>query len=628
MNKMQCDELISLKTWSILITFYLFYPVMCIQSNGSTTVMSAVAVDNLNEYCWNDTDACSIIGNFTRKQIGLSIAVNINCLQARNDSQVNPAVLESHKASLRRRFHNIEIIHLNGCGVNDLMRNSFGIEHIPDQENVLQLTLEMFKIDREINSGAFKTFKKLEALTLINNLLLSGINRTTLGSLVELRNLVLENNRLAALDEKAFADFAPTLTHLTLRESALQLKRIAPLHNVTHVDVVVKELNWSDLFKSMKMVKSIRISQTHIVDTIENVQSNFEHLVELHLVYNNLTDIPINQYPNLVQLNLSHNLMQSPSFDKLNMVKLNIADVSYNNLTTIDEYMLATLLHLETFIANHNRITVIKRKAFNRNLYLRHIDISHNQLKVLNLDLAIFVMASQLQIMIDDNPWSCVWVINFSANEPIIFNMKFVYTKYNDRINMHGLKCQFYANDEMVLQHHYHLLDDTHLHHNHTSSMPMLPASPPIEIKRRNTKHTAMITIIILVVGVTTLLLVLYVHIKCRPMASTLQSPFYRALPTNHCSHSDRADIVRRILPPTDYESPLSERMKNRSMESINEMKPDTSHMFTDIDLKDLYEEIPERQEETVDSMHLDLDLDLDDFSYRLTNATTNSIDD
>lgn len=622
------NERINMKTWLILVTCCLLCS--CSGESTATNVSSVVTVeaeetfgDHLNEYCWNDQHACSIIGNFTRKTIGLSIAVNINCLE---DAPIIPIALVAHKASLHRRFHSIEFIHLNGCGVNGMQRNSFGIEHIPDQENVLQLTLEMFKIEREIKRGAFKRFKKLESLTLLNNLLLSGINRTTFGDLVALKQLVLESNQLTALDERAFDDFASTLTHLIIRESTLQLNYMTPLHNVTHAELTLAELNWASLFTSLRTLKMLRVEQTHITNTSEHVQPCFEQLIELHLVYDNLVDIPFNQYPNLVHLNISHNRMEQPSFDKNNLIVLQHMDVSYNHLTAIDEHLLASLLQLETFVASHNRIAVIKRKAFNRNLYIRLIDVSHNQLKVLNVDVAIFLMATQLKILIDDNPWSCVWVINFSANEPHIFSMKFVYTKYSDRINMRGLKCQFYANDEMMLQHHYHMLDDTHLHHNHTAQMPMLPAGPASPgTKRRNTKHTAVITIVILVVGVTVLLLMLYVHIKCRPMATSLQSPFYRTLPTNHCSSGDRADIVRRILPPTDYESPLSERMKNLSAESINDAKPDAS-LFTDIDLKDLYEEIPERRVDDDDCMRLDLDLD--DFSYRFNSATTDTAGD
>lgn len=614
-------------------TRYIFYIVLlcwcdCISSIIATdenlvngTVLQQTHTDNLNQYCWNDGNMCSIIGNFTRQQISLSIAVNINCLNIQNNA-TDPMPKGLQPVGLLQRFHRIEIIHLNGCGVNDQQRNSFGIEHIPDQANVLQLTLEMFKIDRPLRNDTFAGLKQLKSLALVNNLLLSGLNRTTLSHLVQLNELVIEKNQLTTLDAHAFDDFASTLTDLTIREDALILNSIAPLQQVKHAHLNVKQLNWSELFKSLRGLETLTIEHTlFVINVSDNVLPNFEHLIEMHLVFNDLDDIPFNQYPNLQRLNISHNRMDKPSFEKNNLIVLKEIDVSYNNLTLVDEQLLATLLHLERFVAHHNRISVIKRKAFNRNLYMRHIDISHNELKVLNLDLAIFTVATQLQIYIDENPWSCVWVINFSANEPHIFNMKFVYTKTNDRINMRGLKCRFYANDEMILQHHYHMVDDTQLHHNHSGAMPMLPTLPPGMSKKRNTKHSAAITIVILVVGVTTLSVLLYLHIKCRPNATSLQSPFYRTLPTNHCSSSDRADIVRRILPPTDYESPLSLRMDSgnginglgHDGDDDDDMKPDATIFNNDIDSKALYEEIPDTID--VDCMHLDLN----DFSYRLT---------
>lgn len=606
-----------MKRWPVIIIVYLFYAInLTIANSINSTLSSNRSDDILSEYCWNETESCNIIGNFTRKKIGLSFPVHINCLETNfvpattaTTQQLSPHML---KTLLPPRFNGIEVILLNGCGVNNRERNFFGLEYIPDAESVIQLSLEMFKIDNQLKNDTFKDFKKLETLILVNNELLSGINRTTLKGLDRLKKLTLEDNALRAIDEHAFEHCSSSLKHLTIIEDVLSLNNWSMLNNITFADLSVKQLNWKFFLTQLQSLEYLRISRTRILNIKANVNENFTNLSELHLVSSNLTELPSNKYPNLILLNVSLNHLQSVSLEQNNLMLLQKLDMNYNNLTSIDEHLLATLLHLEVFTASHNKITIIKRKAFNRNLYMRLINLSNNHLKVLNLDAAIFLTAPHLKILIDDNPWSCVWVINFSANEPYLFTTKFIYTKFSDRVNMRGLKCQFYANDEMVLQHHYHLLDDTHLHHNHSTMMPMLPASP-VEVTRRNTKHTAVITIVILVVGVTSLLLVLYVHIKCRPMTSSLQSPFYRTLPTNHCS-GDRVDIVRRILPPTDYESPLSERMK-MSAESINELRPDNdTSLFTDIDLKDLYEEIPEKRD---DGNHLYLD----DFSYRLTNT-------
>lgn len=576
----------------------------------STTIAPIAPIENLAEYCWNDSHSCNVIGNFTRKKIGLSFPVNIDCLDAGVEGEPPALALKSFRTRLFRRFHSIEVISLNGCGVNHRERNFLGTEYIPDPAKVIHLLLEMFKIDREIKNGTFGDFKSVETLTLINNELLSGINRTTFRGLTKLKKLVLDDNRLGLLDEWAFEEFAPCLQQLVIHDRSLILRKMVHLQNITLIDLSVKELNWTVLMTESKFLETIRVQDTKIIDLNNKSDHVFKHISELHLTSDELKHIPSNKFPNLLLLNVSQNQIVDLTFGKNQLDALQKLDVSHNQLTVIDDNCLAPLLYLEFLVASHNKITMIKRKAFNHNRYLRLIDISHNHLKLINLDPAIFMASPHLELRIDANPWSCIWIMEFSANEPHIFTMKFLYTKFTDRLNMRGLKCQFYPNDDLVMQHHYHLYENTHLHHNHTHPPAMLPA-PPVEIMRRNTKHTATITIIILVVGVAFLLVVLYFHIKCRPMASSLQSPFYRTLPTNHSS-GDRADIVRRILPPTDYESPLSERMK-LSLESINELRPDAS-LFTDIDLKDLYEEIPEKRHDVEDDH-----LDLDDFSYHLT---------
>lgn len=601
-----------MKRWSVIVTIYIIVSNInnVISQNITQTIAPDVSADNLSEYCWNK-GGCNVIGNFIRKNIGLSIPVNINCLESNTTDGLN---MDNRTKLYMSRFHSIEIISLNGCGVRNRERNFLGVEYIPDPKNVIQLTLEMFKIDGEIKNGTFREFRNVEMLIFNNNELLSGINRTTLSGLINVKKLVLKNNSLKSLDENALEDFSSNLDSLIIHEKTLHLNNISVLHNVTHLELSASTLNWPLLFVQSKSVEHLRIHNTNIFNLEEGPGPDFTRLNEMHLTLNNLTNIPNVSCPNLALLNISHNELQNIVIEKDHMANLKKLYMAHNGLTIIDEHLLSPFIQLEVFVASHNKISMIKRKAFNRNRHLRLIDISFNYLKVINLDPVIFLTSPHLQMMIDENPWSCVWVINFSANEPHVFTMKFLFTKYSDRVNMRGLKCQFYPSDELVLQHHYHLFEDTYVHHNHSTTMPMLPALP-VEISRRNTKHTAIITIIILVVGVTSLLIILYFHLRCRPMATSLQPPFYRTLP-NHSS-SDRVDIVRRILPPTDYESPLSEKMK-RSAESINDLKVDTT-LFTDIDLKDLYEEIPEKHD--VDDLAGN-HFDLDDFTFRLTNTS------
>lgn len=565
------------------------------------SIVDTIGFD-LDQYCWADSEFCNIIGNFTRTTINLSFPVNIECPST---IEGEPTERRSADQYLFKRFQGIEVISLNGCGVN--RQNSLlGLQFIPDPLSVKHLTLEMFKVNGALEAVTFSPFKRLRTL-IITNSRIDRIDEMSFNGLTALTELILLENSIEAIDVAAFKVLARSLESLTMHESSLRLVTLSPLPNLLKLDVSVKELEWKALHAANE-VASLSVTNIERIKfnfTTDEKQS-FLNLTKLNVNHCHLTEMPIDYFPQMLHANLSHNQLKNISLIGMQATQLQVLDISYNAFRVIDGWLLIHLRYLEHFVATNNRIAAINPKAFQRNFYLKSVDIRFNQLKSLGLDMAILKVATELTFRIDDNPWNCAWVNKIYGDNPHIFSMKFVYAKRMERTNMRGLECVSYDDSHLF---HSHLHDDDEQYHLTGERRRPQPMAP-VEIMRRNPKHTAMLTIIILVVGVSSLLISLYLFLKFRPLTSTLQ-PFYHTLPEPPQRQKEcldrRADIIRaRILPPTDYESPLSNRLAYFEIDGVelglglkDILRPMHSQFdddqFDDIEFKDLYEEIPDK---------------------------------
>lgn len=597
-------ERIIIAVATIATFFIISFVATTAATDTSITAIDAVVADaivsnpseSLDEYCWTDTE-CNIIGSFHRTAINLSFLVNIECSEG--------------DMPLRRfsdRFQGIEVISLNGCSVSASHQNSLlGLQFIPDPASVQHLTLEMFSVNGAIDVDAFMPFKWLHTLILTNNRI-ERIEKMSFKGPTALTELILMENSINRIDAMAFELLAHLLETVTVHESSLRLMELSPLPNLVKMDISARELRWTALHAAIEVA-------TLSVTNVERIEFNvtgdekrsFLNLTKLNVNFCHLTEMPIDYYPQMLYANFSHNQLKNVSLFAMQATQLQVLDISYNGFRVIDGWLLIHLRYLEHFVATNNRIAAINPKAFQRSFYLKTVDIRFNQLKSLGLDLAILKVASELTFRIDDNPWNCAWVNKIYGDNPRIFSMKFIYAKRMDRTNMRGLECVMY-DDSHLFHSHLHDQDD---HYHLTGERRPQPIAP-VEIMRRNPKHTAIFTICILVIGVLSLLVSLGLFLKFKPLTSTLE-PFYRTLPEPQQRQKEcldrRADIIRteRNLPPTDYESPLSNRLAHFEIDGVElglglglkdilrPMQSVDDDQFDDIEFKDLYEEIPER---------------------------------
>lgn len=527
---------------------------------------------NLDDYCWSEQlDSCNIIGNFTRTTIGLSFPVNIDCSNPLN--QTTNGFHHSEGNELQRthshqyfyeRFQHIEIISLNGCGINvanfsrnAVYENLFGIEYVPDPISVRHLTLEMFKVHGDINGGAFSQFKNTKTILLTNNKI-DGLNISSLDGLNELEELILQENNIQSIHASTFKPCDESLKRLVIQENQLKLGPLDPMKKIEHFIVSTKQINWTALTIGVNSLNSAIISKvTKVIFDGSTAPRTFKNLTDLEVTVCGLIEFPVDRYPRLLHFNVSHNALKNISIKEMQMLGLQTLDISYNNFTSIDGVLLSSLWDLEYFYAAHNGIIGINPKAFQKNYNLKLIDLRSNRLKRLTIDPALFVSARHAKLIIDGNPFNCAWINEYYGHDPHIFSTKLIFQKEFTDVNIKGLKCFYYGSD---YRYHSHLYDaDDQLHNGLKTRRP----NNPVEILRRNPKHTAVITIFILIIGVSCLLISLYFYVKYRNLTTTLhQHSIYETLPEKRRKSindnlENRPDIIQdRILSSKLYETP------------------------------------------------------------------------
>ncbi|CAF0753427.1 unnamed protein product [Didymodactylos carnosus] len=123
------------------------------------------------------------------------------------------------------------------------------------------------------------------------------------------------------------------------------------------------------------------------IDSLENAT----RIQEIYLSYNNIKKIPSYAFGfshRLTRIDLSHNLISNISLDAFQRhpdafggpFLIDYLDLSYNNLTILDEPLFSYLVNLRIFKLQHNNIIILTPKAWTGLYRLKYLDLSHNQL--------------------------------------------------------------------------------------------------------------------------------------------------------------------------------------------------------------------------------------------------------
>lgn len=323
---------------------------------------------------------------------------------------------------------------LDGCHVD--RASTIGTEYIEAPDCVQSLIIENFPAARIGSAFNDFNFTRLTELILRYNAI-SAINGNSFHGLESLTHLEIRNNSLETIANETF-DGMHKLNSLTIIDPALRILRNLSFGNVLeYVHIDVKSIEWPHLPDSLielKMINTIMlVNAAHEFILFENMYQ----LRSVSMCFCNLTVFPMITSNTMETLNFTDNTLNTFVAHKL--LNLVTFDISRNKLPRVTSLMLGEMKKLETFLAADNVIETVSDQAFINNTNLKHIDLTNNRLR--ELDIRFPVVSSPPQrILVNGNPWSCDWLSKAASDQHHLF-VCFEYESLTTGDNVLGLQC-------------------------------------------------------------------------------------------------------------------------------------------------------------------------------------------
>uniref|UniRef100_A0A158R476 LRRCT domain-containing protein n=1 Tax=Syphacia muris TaxID=451379 RepID=A0A158R476_9BILA len=281
----------------------------------------------------------------------------------------------------------------------------------PLLKKLTHTTIKSLRIVRcnvqEVEESAFESVANtLEELVLANNSLTSF---PLLGELYELRILDLNNNKLKNVPRSSFSG-VPRLRQLRLEGNVLEnldsdvfksLSRsleVLDLSNNNFANVPAAAISYT------RNLKYFDLSCNKITTIRDGEFKNLNKIIEIRLNGNSIEDFYGSAFGNSKQLQYLY--LQENAISKvasLNFLKklerLEILDLSNNMLTTVP--LLQGHKSIRQMKLDGNKISVVRKNAFNGNSRLQLLSLQSNQ--ITSLDSGIFEGLNQLTILLLEN---------------------------------------------------------------------------------------------------------------------------------------------------------------------------------------------------------------------------------
>ena len=225
----------------------------------------------------------------------------------------------------------------------------------------------------EIPSDAFVVLQNLEYLNISRNEI-DAIHPDAFRSLENLLSLDISHNNIANLPDRLF-QYNLKLEHLFMDNNQLGLlpsSVLSGLQQLVELDVSYNSISGiSGVFRSLQKIQSIDISYNSIVQlgsgdfelsTLQNLDVSHNKIQSIHnrsllaaglqtlnLAFNRLPKVDLTYFPNVMDLNLSYNMIQTlPSSFSLFLQNIQHVDLSGNPF-----HCNCNLEHLRTYYLTH-----------------------------------------------------------------------------------------------------------------------------------------------------------------------------------------------------------------------------------------------------------------------------------
>ncbi|XP_043085667.1 carboxypeptidase N subunit 2 [Puntigrus tetrazona] len=350
---------------------------------------------------------------------------------------------------------------------------------------------------KTISHDAFERLQELEELEISGTYYWLSFDVQTFSSLAKLTRLLLNNNKISALEAGVFHSLHE-LEMLQLRGNMLSyLPRhlFHRLHNLQELDLSFNHISSIsvDVFQNNSLLRSLSLQANSISQLPAGIFSHLDHLEELNLRSNCLSNLSAETFPSGVRkLILKKNaLAQLPSnvFHKLH--HLTYLDLSQNQLSEVPSDLFQNLISLKKIDLSENRITALPGSVFNGLFSLKAIHLQKNKLSSLEANLLkdqhdleqLYLSTNSLQsvpqdffndldfqsvVQLHGNPWRCDCGLQYLSE----------WLKYNGR-NVEDLTRVYCDAPEVIRGEHLVTVDKEQLVCRNTSSSGFQGSSVP-----------------------------------------------------------------------------------------------------------------------------------------------------
>lgn len=486
---------------------------------------------NSNSICHQNPNMCIIRSNIRPDVNHDGTIIKIDC--TKNVSEF-------------KRFKFMKFIDWNGCNSS---LPGLGLEYIDDPGSVLKLNVSQFE-NITLDDTLLKQFYKLQYLRFADNTVreIRGKIFRYGSNMIQLK---IERNGLSMFSGADYFEKLSNLQQLTINEPSLEIveHNFCFFNNLTNLEILSGSVIVnSAICKNHTSLISLKIHNICVMDDIQfcaslkyaTTSKNIE-ISKTNLTIFRLSDTNFN---NLLQLNISHNLIHNIELTLCSFNNLKTLDLSHNKISSLTINQFTNMVNVEVINLSFNQINTIDSNSFQNNVKIIQIDLKNNFLQ--NLDLDINNLKRLQTIHVDDNNWHCASLEKLLKNNSNLTKL-FWYKKEMKYVNVNGLKC------ETIILSTTKSTDDVIITHVPITLIDEFDDSSYIIIM-----GVGIVSTIVIVVGFTKLGLYLYFRHKRSEFI-----PFYRRLTRqgergSAATESTKSFMFRRRLPATQYETPIN----------------------------------------------------------------------